>query len=284
MSWLEPVSTVVTAASLANQIAESSGKIKGQAKRLVSLIRDGKVILPVFGSGGVGKSTAGSILVGKDPLDVSIPYKESWLIEPLCLPGDVPGTILVAPGQIARAERYWPDLIHKANEGAALGIINVVSYGYHSFMGLSYKQHDLYEEGMDETQFMEQFLPARRQVEIDMLDFLVAKLAPTARSFFMISLISKQDLWWNERDDVKTYYTSGDYNDRIVSLRDKLGGKNFHHEYVPTSLTIANLRTDQSELLAPTAAGYDQATHLSYLQSFFDNLHSIATTHQKETK
>ncbi len=281
MSWLEPISTIATAASLASQISKSSGQVKNKFMRIVNLVKEGRVILPVFGAGGVGKSTVGNILVSENPLSVGTAYTESWLIEQNELPGDVPGTIFVAPGQVNRIDRYLPDLIKKVNEGKAHGMINVVSYGYHSFMGLSYKQHDLFEEGMETADFMKVFLSARRNIELEMLDKIINSLKTSSlSSFFMITLISKQDLWWSDRNEVKKYYTTGKYNDRIEILREMIGSEKFHHEYVPISLTMANLFTEKGELLAQTASGYDQATHLQFLQNFFFNLHEIATSHQ----
>jgi putative protein kinase ArgK-like GTPase of G3E family len=60
--WIEPVSAAITAAELASKIAESSTSIRKLARRLSYRIRNGKAVIPVFGAGGVGKSTVTKLL------------------------------------------------------------------------------------------------------------------------------------------------------------------------------------------------------------------------------
>src|SRR5947207_3035914 len=110
MSWIEPISAAITVAELANKFAESSSFIRKHSHRLLYRIKNGQLIVPIFGAGGAGKSTAAKLLACEDPLDVAAAYDESWWVEPVGLTGNIPGQILVAPGQIARADRAWPEL------------------------------------------------------------------------------------------------------------------------------------------------------------------------------
>lgn len=282
--WIEPatITSTVKAATLANKLIAESSAIKKYAKRFIKQIKNGKIILPIFGAGGVGKSTTGKILVGSDPLEVTAAYSESWTIEPLELEGDTPGTIFVAPGQLSggRADRYWPELVKKVNSGKALGVVNVVSYGYHSFSILSYKDHELYKNGMNIDNFMEKYTEHRRNIELDMLDYLLKELKPIKKNFYMITLVSKQDLWWSKSPSVKAHYLEGDYGRKIQSFKESLVEKNFHHEFIPASLTVANLVSPTNETLALTSAGYDNLTHIQYLQNLLCKLHDMAETHQ----
>ncbi|MFN3330599.1 MAG: hypothetical protein ACK419_06720, partial [Pyrinomonadaceae bacterium] len=149
MSWVEPVSTVVTVASLANEAMKTSEKIRLIYQRLINRITNGTIKIPIFGAGGVGKTTISRILVGEDPLKILAPYDESLVVDSVELKGKVPGRLLVAPGQIVRAERHWPDLLKTSNDKAAIGVINVVAYGFHSLMLQHYKEHDLFSKGME---------------------------------------------------------------------------------------------------------------------------------------
>lgn len=282
MAWIEPVSTVVTAASLVNDFVKGSDTLKKHYTRIINRIAYGKVVLPIFGAGGAGKSTAGKILVGNDPLDVGAPYRESWTIEPRELPGEIPGQIIVAPGQLGnRIDRYWPDLILKANNGVALGIINVVAYGFHSTEIGQYSSHDIYEPSMTTESFLSKYTENRRRVELALLDRLLTTLAPTGRSFFMVTVVAKQDLWWTQKEEVKAHYTEGEYQEKIKNFGNTLGWQRFHHEFIPTSLTISNLTTPSGEIMHPTSPGYDLGIHLQYLQGFFDQLHNLVERHQK---
>lgn len=275
MGWIDPVSTIVTAASIANEIAKSSGFIRKHASRLVFKIRHGEVLVPIFGAGGVGKTTVGRLLVSDDPLDISAPYDESWTTEPVDLSGNVPGQLLVAPGQKERIERHWPDLISKVVSGESFGIVNVVSYGYSSFAIQSYKEHDLYQEGMSIDEFVDIYTDNRRKTEIEALGILVDALMGVSRPIWMITLVNKQDLWWSQKEAVRAHYESGDYNDKIEQLKISIGAANFQHEYIPSSLALGNFISPSGEFLAPTTAGYDLSIHLRYMQALFSKLHDL---------
>lgn len=279
MSWLEPVSTVVTGASLAADVAKRSDAIFKFVKKCAYQARYGKVLLPVFGAGGVGKSTIGSVLSKGSSVPFSA-YRESRENASFELSGKFPGSALVVPGQINRVERYWPDAFNKVNSGKALGVVNVVSYGYHSFSGMSYREHDGYVEGMGKSDFIGKYIEARRLVELELLKRLIDGLSPVKRAFFMVTVISKQDLWWADRERVKSHYIDGEY-DRIVSrLRDRVGHGNFQHEYVPCSLMHSNFIAGPREVLKDVSSGYDLALHESYLSGFVSSISGIALSHQ----
>lgn len=275
MAWIEPVSTVVTAASLANEVAKSSNFIRKYASRLLYKIRHGNAVIPVFGAGGVGKSTVGKILVGEDPLDISAPYDESWLQEDMDLIGDVPGQLLIAPGQKERIDRHWPKLISKVVAGKSFGIINVVAYGYSSFAIQSYREHDLYTKDMTTKEFLGVYTEKRRQIEIEVLEKLINALLGASRPLWMITLVNKQDLWWSEKERVRAHYEHGEYNKHILRLRHSIGETHFQHEYIPASLALDNFISPSGELLAPTTAGYDLSLHLRYLQTLFSKAHEL---------
>ncbi len=273
MGWIEPVSTAVTAAALASQLAKSSTTIRKYASRLHYWLKHGSVIVPIFGAGGVGKTTLGRLLAGDEPLEISAPYDESWQIDHVKLPGDVPGMLLVAPGQPMRVERHWSELFGNAHEKTCLGVVNVAAFGYHSF-AIPLKEHDGYEAGMSAGEFLLKYIAARRDLELELLRRLVNGLAAIKRPFWMVTVVNKQDLWWADKVAVKQHYLA-DYEDTLASLRDSIGGRNFQHEFLPVSLTIGNFTASNGDILAPNVSGYDQAVHLRHLQSLFDKLHDL---------
>lgn len=275
MSWIDPVSTAVSAATVANDVARSSSFIRRHAKRIVRRLKAGTVAIPIFGCGGTGKTTGARLVAGEDPLDITAAYEASTWLETMDLPGDVPGQLLVGPGQEDRARRHWPGLYEAVVSGRSLGILNVVSYGYHSFTPESYKSLPHYTNGMGVEAFMQVYCAHRRDVEVEMLRRIVAGLSAARKDFWMITLVNKQDLWWDRRDEVRAYYETGPYSGLIDSIRRRLGDRAFQHEFIPVSLNVANMVTRDGEVLATTVGGYDMPTHLSYLKLFFGTLHGL---------
>lgn len=74
----------------------------------------------------------------------------------------------------------------------------------------------------------------------------------------MLTLVTKQDLWWDRRGEVRGYYEQGQYNTHITDIARARGSQNFRHDYVSASLVISNFRTGNGEILAQTIGGYDE--------------------------
>ena len=90
-------------------IARNSPAIVRHWRRALRRVTHGKLNIPIFGSGGVGKSTAAKVLAGM-PVDAAYEeYSESLWPERVELQGDIPGRLLVAPGQLGRVNRHWPE-------------------------------------------------------------------------------------------------------------------------------------------------------------------------------
>lgn len=275
MVWPEAISAAFTAANIAREIASGSNFIRKHVSRLHYLIRHGSAKIPIFGAGGVGKSTTGRILTSDRPIDDTTPYDESWLIEGMRLAGDIPGLLIVAPGQQSRVERHWPDLLRQVETGDCFGLINVVSYGYHSFMVPSFKEHDQYEESQSVADFVRLYTEARRDLEIELLKRTVIGIANLREPIWFVTVVCKQDLWWDRRDVVKAHYASGEYSRIISDIETRLGTSSFQHEFIPVSLRIENWTTESGEELAQTVAGYDQIKHLSHLNTLFIKLDEL---------
>lgn len=275
MAWFETVSTTITAVELGAKLINASSTLKSISARLIYRIVNGAVVIPVFGCGGAGKSTASRLLGGADPLDITGPYEESWQIEPVNLVGDVPGTILAAPGQIERVDRYWPELFRTVLDGRNVGIVNVVSFGYHSLNINTYQEHDIYSSGMSVNEFVAAYTSARRDLEVEMLERVLNGMAALQTPLWIVTLVNKQDLWWKHAAAVRKHYELGAYQAALDRFRASIGSRSFQHEYIPVSLTMSNLITGSGQVLVETAGGYGMPAHISAIQSMLTQVQGI---------
>jgi hypothetical protein len=257
MPWIEALVAVGKTAGAVGSIAKTSPALIRHTKRAVWRVTRGKVVLPIFGSGGVGKSTAAKVLAGQSAYDAHGPYSESWWVESVPLQGDIPGELRVAPGQLARIERHWPDLFKSVVTGKALGLVNIVAYGYHSLELPSFRDHDLAQPGEGILEFASRYCAQRRDLELQLLDQLIDGLSAATTPIWMVTLVNKQDLWWEQRDQVRRHYEQGDYATRLERLSNRLGAASFQHEFMPVSLAISNLTSATGEIIAATRQGYD---------------------------
>lgn len=281
MGWIEPISGGLKAIKLADELRKSAPFARKQFTRLYKWLKNGSVILPVFGGGGVGKTTVGRILTGDDPFSLGAPYKESWINETYTLNGEVPGRILVAPGQKQRVESQWPTLLDEVNDGKTLGIINVVCYGYHSIGTFSFQGDELWQDGRNVEEVLVEYTRKKREDELVMLSALLRNITLDTRPFLFVTLVTKQDLWWHKRKEVESFYTQGLYSRMIDDFRKKQGSSVLQHELIPVSLIVENFRSPSGELIQPISEGYDQATHLTYLQSMITSLATAMESFQK---
>lgn len=93
----------------------------------------------------------------------------------------------------------------------------------------------------------------------------------------MITLVTKQDLWWNDRLDAQRFYTEGEYDEYIRRIVHDRGAQNFSHEYLSASLVINNLVTAAGESLSPTTGGYDQNIQYAHLQRLLETVNNFAS-------
>jgi hypothetical protein len=253
--FVDPIGTVSTGVSA----IELSQKMFPTVKKIFKLLKDGELKIAIFGAGGTGKSTLGKVLSGEFDLNSLLqPYQESISTEQYKLDSNVVGTVIVAPGQIRR-EYTWEDLFRTMAGGKFNLIIHTVSWGYHSFGEIGYTQHELYQNGMTLNQFMAVYTEKCRNRELDVLNRISPYLSIADRQrTVLITLVTKQDLWWNDRLQLQDYYQNGNYDKLIQAIQNKKGPANFTHEYQSASLVIENLFSGANELLVSTTGGYDQ--------------------------
>jgi hypothetical protein len=271
---LNAISTSVTALDLVYKTAPTF-------IRIFKLFKDGDLKVAILGANGTGKSTLGRVLSGGWERNKLLqPYQESISIERYSLDSDAVGSVIVVPGQ-ERLYDSWDNLLRDIIQGKVDLIINVVAWGYHSFSFSSYRDFPFYRSGMTTQDFLEIYLQERRIKEQKALEKIVGSLLLTEitnqkkKKLFLVTLVTKQDLWWNERLQVQTYYEKGEYESQIQLIRNKLGSANFVHEYCSAALVMENLVSGTGELLATTTGGYDDRLKFANLQALLKIIESF---------
>lgn len=233
----------------------------------------------VLGPGGVGKSTLGRLLSGQvTPIfDEPTRYDESLNTESYPLEGATDIEMVVAPGQSRRRDATWGGLLNELASGAFRGLIFVVSHGYGNH-GLGehtgYQDHPLFKGRKDE--FLQAFLEHNRSEEFQIIRELVPHIKPPAGGkFWMLTLVTKQDLWWDDRAEVEAAYSVGAYGAEIKKLQDAHGVRLFRHELALASLVISNFKTGRGEVLKENTAGYDQECHARSFRALVEKLAAL---------
>jgi len=98
------------------------------------------------------------------------------------------------------------------------------------------------------------------------VDFFVGLSAVSSGITITLTIVTKQDLWWPERNEVESHYTTGKYNSIIHGIRAQKGNENFSHEYLSLSNLINNFRIG-SKVYKETTQGYDQLLQLRNLEN-----------------
>ncbi|GAB4463953.1 MAG: hypothetical protein OHK0029_33420 [Armatimonadaceae bacterium] len=106
----------------------------------------------------------------------------------------------------------------------------------------------------------------QRQREIEIIEGLADHLRNTTFPLKMLTLVTKQDLWWGQRDQVREFYEQGEYATFIERIQQVKGQQNFVHEFAYVSLTLQNLRTHDGKEIALTTAGYDDLDRFENLE------------------
>ncbi len=112
---------------------------------------------------------------------------------------DVPGE------DLKKSERIKAIRALAGERSGTLGIINVTAYGYHELR----QSKPLIEHGQVVDQV---FLEARRQTEIEAVqEWTTLLCGREGAAGWLITLVSKADLWWSQRDTVLAHYEKGAY-------------------------------------------------------------------------
>lgn len=272
---IEELKFFVEVAEVGASAVENQDKIKRAFKRIFNRLKYGHIQVAIFGPPGAGKSTLGRFLSGNmGELTSPSGYIASADIEPYLLSGEIVCTITALPGQERLRDETWTRFYRHLSSGKSTGVINVVSYGHHA-LDMSYKRHNLFTVDMSKKEFLQAYVEDRKKEEVRILKDLASRLRDAPGTIWMITLVTKQDLWWAQRDAVEDHYCKGEYNSIIEEIRKARGTNNFKHRYLSASLLWNTMRDGDGDPLVPTAEGYEQnirSANLLRIPRYIDSL------------
>lgn len=211
----------------------------------------------IIGPGGVGKTTLGHFLSGQEEKATSGSYVESITTEEFNLAENAAVQLVILPGQAHRRKATWDQRLEEVGEGKFRGIILIHAYGHHALGDISYENHRLYDPDKGLNVFLAEYLDDCLKAEEKILKIVCDAVKKCSAPIWVLTLVTKQDLWWDQRDDVEKHYSEGKHG-KVV--KECLGGKSeqlFRRETAFASLVIRNLCTERDEVLKKTVAGYD---------------------------
>ncbi|MFY7953246.1 MAG: hypothetical protein ACOVT5_12130 [Armatimonadaceae bacterium] len=231
----------------------------------------------IIGPGGVGKTTLGKVLSGQLGGWVfggeAWKYAESYAEEHYALIGEPNVELVVPAGQESRRAASWADVRTDITSGRYSGVIVVAAFGYHTLSGNGYKSHELYTGSKE--RFLEAYQTARRKDERKVIEFLRPALEDAPGKLWVFTVVTKQDLWWDRRQEADATYLSGTWADAIRQVETKRGGKHFRHETALVSLVPANLEDPDGVVLFETTAGYDTSKQAESVNALLGKLAAL---------
>ncbi len=187
------------------------------AKIKISLKKKRKAVL--FGCAGVGKSQF--IASIQRSFERVKPTYFSRITQLLL--DEFPLVIVDTPGHSALEKIRQDEMDNLIKEQKEV-LINVVSYGYHERKDIS-NRNDIF----DGEHFSYKFLQENRNDELKYLTQIKGKLQ-LSEVKWVITLVTKADIWWEEKAAVEAYYEQGRYAQEMQKIIQK---SDFKHIIIP---------------------------------------------------
>ncbi len=229
----------------------------------------------IIGPGGAGKTTLARILSGDfdwltdDPWE----YDQSYGVEQYTLEDDPRVSVVVPPGQVVRRRATWADHEQAVAEGKYRGVILVTAFGFEALPQSSIKDHPL--AGGQKAAFLPKYLEANREGELAILRRLVPYLTSSKGKLWVLTVVTKQDLWYPQQTEAEAHYRSGEFATLLLQVRSAKGEQAFRDDLVSLSLVISNFRTAAGETLRKNAEGYDHKQQVQGVRQLFEMLAAL---------
>lgn len=219
----------------------------------------------LLGPGGVGKTTFARLIAGggflpPEPPDDGANYRESLNVITYRFEdaADADAVVVDPPGQPHRRADDWDELLGQLSAGRFRGVMLFAAYGYHTLPQFGgYRSHPLFDAGNTRARFVRKYATDCREDEVRVAGRVAAALQKTPEPTWLLTCVTKEDLWWPDGDAVETFYSRGPFAE---ALDAGLGGSDpgrVRRERALCSFGLLNLRDRRGEILVKNAAGYD---------------------------
>ncbi len=241
-------------------------------------IRHGRAMFGVVGVGGAGKSSFARVISGQAALhELPVEY-ESDLTEERSEFRDTQFLqLLTIAGQDTLATRGHRSIAKELKKLKRLVLVNIVTYG-HSAPPRTMTQSQFERfggiEGASLAQLAKDYFRKQRvqeELHVHQLARALSADSDAARStrVIFLTVILKQDLWWDDRQAVFDHYTDPEssYAKGVAAVGEVFGGFELS-EVVSLSLHPLNLMLADGAVLRQTCAGYDRrAVELNWINT-----------------
>lgn len=174
-------------------------------KRLATFAKRPNYVL-VLGSTGVGKSQFIESLTSAAAPAIDRMDRTQHDPEQTVILAKKKLTITDTPGQTAHRSVRTRAILRRMSK-KSVGIVNVVAWGYHEYRTGS-------DEALDANgEAAERWLMSHRSVEIEALQEWALAAGNVS---WVLTVVNKADLWWDERESVVDHYENGRYNKALV--------------------------------------------------------------------
>jgi energy-coupling factor transporter ATP-binding protein EcfA2 len=163
----------------------------------------------IMGPSGCGKSQfLGSLLSTEPPIPERTQGVEYYNIPFLSYPLNFIDT----PGQVTK-DFLRKDELDKFHNGSGFdGLINICSYGYLESPDAGRKT------AVPNNTISEKFLSENRTLELNFVNEWLTEIRPNKNIKWIINLVTKADIWWDNYDFVMDYYINGAYFKKLNSI------------------------------------------------------------------
>lgn len=261
MTFFVEISTSIAAKAVEISIEQLAKHNKSYLTDTMERLKDGSLGIFVFGPQGVGKTTLMNVLSGSSEInDIPTEYQSSAKNERMSFGGHVYFKVFSAPGQTSLADIHWPDLFEKMNRYQRVLCIFCCSYGCHTN----------FELGAEENG--QSFLEEHRGIESELFLNFCTQLKSVTGKLALMLLVTKQDLWWDQRIDVENHYLQAKFAKGFRLLEENKKASGFISARSSVSLSIQNLYNAYRQLIKSTVGGYDQLIQKANFGSFLTQI------------